>query len=96
MQIVQSLLISFLANTLALAEESPAPSTGDKQRDVIVSHTDEKGILQLYRKKRRRLEQPTAYLLQEKLPHAVMFSGREKAGIYSRSRSWPIALDVRR
>ena len=56
MQILQTLIIGFVATTIALpaftvAEESPAAVTGAELREVIVSHTDEKAILQLYRMK---------------------------------------------
>ena len=56
MQARQSLLIGILAAAIALpeltvAEESPADSVGAELREVVVSHADEKGVLQLYRVK---------------------------------------------
>lgn len=56
MQILRTLAIGFLATTIAVpeltvAEESPAASKGAELRVVVVSYTDEKGILQLYRLK---------------------------------------------
>ena len=56
MQIFRTLVVGFLATTIAVteltvAEESPAAARGVKLREVVVSHTDEKGILQLYRMK---------------------------------------------
>ena len=47
-------MIGFLATTIALpeltvAEGGPAAATGAELREVVVSHTDEKGTLQLYR-----------------------------------------------
>ena len=56
MQILQTLLIGFLATAIVLpeltfAEEPPAASTGAELCEIVVSHTDEMGILQLYRMK---------------------------------------------
>ena len=56
MQILRTLVIGLLATRIALpkliiAEESRAASTEAELREVVVSHTDEKGILQLYRMK---------------------------------------------
>jgi Tol biopolymer transport system component len=54
--LTRALVIGFLAATVALpqltvAEESPAAATVSELSEVVVSHTDEKGILQLYRMK---------------------------------------------
>lgn len=51
MNIFQSLVIGFLATAIAFAEDSPVAAKGTELREVVVSHTDEKGILQLYRMK---------------------------------------------
>ncbi len=56
MQILRTLVIGFIATAITLpeltvAEESPVAATGAELREVVVSHTDEKGILQLYRMK---------------------------------------------
>jgi Tol biopolymer transport system component len=51
MQILGTLLVAFLATSIALPEEGPASPSGTESRELVVSHTDEKGILQLYRMK---------------------------------------------
>ena len=51
MQILETLLIGFLASSIALPEEGSASPSGTELRELVVSHTDEKGILQLYRMK---------------------------------------------
>ena len=56
MWIFQALVVNFLATTiafpcLAFAEEVSAGTTKAELREVVVSHTDEQGILQLYRMK---------------------------------------------
>lgn len=56
MKSFQSLAIGFLAAIIAVpeiivAEESASLGTGAKLREVIVSHSDDNGILQLFRKR---------------------------------------------
>lgn len=56
MRIVRILVIGFLATVIALpklivAKERPAAATGAELREVVVSHTDENGVLQLFRMK---------------------------------------------
>lgn len=56
MQIIRTLVVGCLVTTVALpefivAEDSPAAARGAELREVVVSHTDERGILQLYRMK---------------------------------------------
>lgn len=56
MQTLGTLLIGLLASTVALAEltgaeKEPGTLTATALREVVVSHTDEEGILQLYRMK---------------------------------------------
>jgi len=51
MRVFQILLMGFFAATI-IAEEHPKAEPGTKLREVIVSHTDEKGILQLFRMKK--------------------------------------------
>ncbi|HBE98242.1 MAG TPA: hypothetical protein DDW68_13830, partial [Verrucomicrobiales bacterium] len=49
--ILETLLIGFLATSIALSEEGRASPSGTESHELVVSHTDEKGILQLYRMK---------------------------------------------
>jgi len=56
MQVSRTPVVGFVATLIALSEltaagESPAAATGAELREVIVSHTDEKGVLQLYHMK---------------------------------------------
>ena len=56
MKFFQILAVGFLAATTALpgdtvAEESVPAGAGTKLREVIVSHTDENNVLQLFRMK---------------------------------------------
>ena len=51
MTILQSLIVGVRAIAFSLAGASILTAHGDELREVIVSHTDEKGILQLYRMK---------------------------------------------
>ena len=56
MKPILTLIVSLLAGGFALpgltvAREGEEGSTGGELREVIVSHTDENGILQLYRVK---------------------------------------------
>ncbi len=56
MPIFRTLVVALLASTIALpeliaADESPAAAAGIQLREVVASHADEKGILQLYRMK---------------------------------------------
>ncbi len=56
MRISRTLMIGLLATTITLLEESvanesPAAATATELRELVVSYTDEKGILQLYRMK---------------------------------------------
>ena len=56
MKSIQSLVIGFLAAIITvpeitIAEENASAGTGVKLREVIVSHSDDNGILQLFRKR---------------------------------------------
>ena len=84
---IVNLRIPCLAITLLIGPLGMKPSGQAALREVIVSHTDEKGILQLYRMKENGTES-RQLTFSKREPHAKLLARRKKIWPCRTDRPW--------